>query len=70
MADPTFATPNRVHVLFGAGFFARVIVSVVQRGLYGTAIMETEVGNIVFGYNGERNDEECKHVATAIEYVP
>lgn len=70
MADPEYGTPSRVHVLLGVGCFARAIIRVVARTLDGTAIMETTVGNIVFGYNGENDDEQNGQIATAIEYSP
>ncbi|RYE21665.1 MAG: hypothetical protein EOP45_09270 [Sphingobacteriaceae bacterium] len=70
MADPEYGTPSGVYVLLGFGCFARAIIGVVARTLDGTAIMETTVGNIVFGYNGENDDEQNGQIATAIEYSP
>lgn len=58
LADPSYWIPEQVHLLLGVGFFARIIVSVVDKGVVGTAVMETRIGVIIFGTDSEKMQYE------------
>lgn len=58
LADPNYWIPEQVHLLFGVGFFAKIIVSVVDRGIDAIALMETRIGIIIFGTDSEITEKE------------
>lgn len=60
-ADPNYWLPEQVNMLFGVGIFAKIIVSVIDRGVDGTAMMETKLGVIIFGTDTE-NLEDCEYL--------
>ncbi|XP_031634329.1 uncharacterized protein LOC116347753 [Contarinia nasturtii] len=67
-ADPNYWIPEQVHLLLGVGFFAKIIVSVVDRGIDGTALMETRIGVIIFGTDSENIEfgEEFENAQTLL----
>lgn len=68
MADPYFWKPEQVHIVLGAGFFAKMIISVVGRTLDGTSILETEMGIVIFGTYAHEMEECVQLAMPAIEY--
>lgn len=68
LADPEYWKPDQVFMLFGVGFFAKVITSVIQRNVDGTAIMNTTIGAIVFGSQSEKLDERTGKVVSSISF--
>lgn len=68
MADPEFWKPNEISIILGAGFFAKMIISVVERTMDGTAVLETEIGIVIFGTESEQIDENTGQVLSTIEY--
>lgn len=67
LADKQFWLPNKIHLIFGIGFFARIIMSVIQRNFDGTALMDTFYGIIIFGAHKENHDQNGR-VFSAIQY--
>lgn len=67
-ADPNYWVPEQVHLLFGVGFFANIIVSVIERNINGTALMDTSIGIIIFGTYSTNIDFETGQSLSAIEY--
>lgn len=65
LADPEFYMPNRVQLLLGAGFFAKIITSVVQRNIDGTILLATSLGIVIFGSSSGDIFEQTVHT---IEY--
>ncbi|XP_055308238.1 uncharacterized protein LOC129572320, partial [Sitodiplosis mosellana] len=62
-ADPNYWQPEQVHLLFGVGLFARIIVSVIDRTVNGTAVMETRFGVIIFGIHSEDDLNELEEIS-------
>lgn len=60
MADPEYWKPGEISVMLGSAFFSKMIISVIERTLDGTAVLETEIGIIIFGTRSERFDESGK----------
>lgn len=67
-ADPNYWRPNVVQILFGASFLAKIILSVVERNINGTALLETTIGVIIFGSHTSRMEDEIGCSYSAIEY--
>lgn len=67
-ADPEYWRPNIVQILFGASFLAKIIISVVDRNVNGTALLETTVGVIIFGSHTSQVDDGVRGLYSAIEY--
>lgn len=71
-ADPNYWIPEQVHLLLGVGFFAKIIVSVVDRGIDAIALMEIRIGIIIFGTDSgimAKEDEfENAQTLSAIEW--
>ncbi|XP_055918311.1 uncharacterized protein LOC129950394 [Eupeodes corollae] len=65
LADPTFSKPNLTYMLFGVGFFAKIVMSVIQRNIDGTTLIETTLGIVVFG---EEGDETTGQPISCIQY--
>lgn len=65
-ADPKYWIPGQIQLLFGIGFFANVIISVVARNINGTALMDTVLGVIIFGTDS--SEKETGQILSAIEY--
>lgn len=69
LADPEYTTPQPVQMLLGTGFFARILISVVDRNIDGTVWLETELGMVNFDAQSDKSDMEERSVNLAINYV-
>lgn len=67
--DPEFWISEAIQLLFGIEFFIKLITAVVNRKINGTAMMEIEIGVILFGKYLDKCDWKMEEVNSVIEYI-